>query len=178
MSNDLREFMIQAKNVHGPRYHRAANSYDTKDFYRNYIKGLDRQSDLFVTERKYGEIIKATNDIIQERLLDGCQVVFPYGLGSLQIESRENVANIVDGKIHTSYMIDWNETLKLWFENDECRQRKMLVRTDAPLRYVVKYRRPTVPMTNKQYLCFLPCRNLTGKINTKIKEEGLDVVPR
>jgi len=64
-------------------------------------------------------------------------VVFPYGLGSLQIESHENTIKIVDGTIHTSYMIDWNETIKLWFSDDECRKKKTLVRNDNPLRYVV-----------------------------------------
>lgn len=176
--NDLNEFMVNIKNANRPRNHIIKNSYDTKDFYRNYIKGLDRKSELFITERKYGEVIKATNDIIQERLLDGRQVVFPYGLGSLQIESHENTIKIVDGEIHTSYMIDWNETIKLWFSDDECMKNKTLVRSDYPLRYVVQYRRPNVPIKNKQCLCFSPCRNLTGKINTKMKEEGLDVIPR
>lgn len=178
MLNDLNKFMIQVKNANGPRNHIAKNSYDTKDFYRNYIKGLDKNSDLFITERKYGEIIKVTNDIIKERLLDGCQVVFPYGLGSLQIESHENTIKIVNGTIHTSYMIDWNETIKLWFSDNECRKKKTLVRNDNPLRYVVQYRRPKIPMANKQCICFLPCRDLTGKINTKMKEEGLNVIPR
>lgn len=116
--------------------------------------------------------------MIQERLLDGCQVVFPYGFGSLQIESHQNVARFVNGELHMSYMINWDETIKLWFSDEKCREKKTLVRDDSPLRYVVQYRRPNIPMKNKQSICFMPCRNLTGKINTKSKEEGIDAIPR
>lgn len=42
--NELEMFIADIKNVHGKREHKIKNSYDTKDFYRGYIKGLDRDS--------------------------------------------------------------------------------------------------------------------------------------
>lgn len=175
--NDIEKFVADTKNVHGSRFHKVKNSYDTKDFYRNYIKGIDRQGKFFVTERQYGEILRITHDIITEKLLDGCQVVFPYCFGLLQIESHKNVIKFVDGKLRTSYMVDWDKTIRLWYEDEECRKNKTLVRNDNPNRYVVKYHRSRGRLANKKYLCFMPSRVLTDKINKKMHEEGLNVLP-
>lgn len=177
--NELEQFIANAKNVHGKRVHNATNSYDTKDFYRGYIKGLGKDSKYFVSERKYGEILRVTNDILTGKLLDGYQVVFPYNFGSMQIESFKESFKIVDGKIRTSMMVDWNETLKLWYEDEECRKNKTLVRKDRGGRYcTLRYHRSNGRLQHKKYLYFMPCRRLTNIINKKMEEEGLDVLPR
>lgn len=175
MNDELNEFMTEIKKA---RYKRNSklNSYDLKDFYRDYIKGLDRNSEYFIGEKQYGDIIRATNKLIQERLLDGCQVVFPYSLGSLQLECRKNKVSIKDGKLVSSYSVDWIGTMKLWYEDSQCRKEKRLVRNMNDFRYMLKYRRGKGYLKNKQYLNFLTCRPLKKIIKNKLENEGLDVL--
>lgn len=177
-TNNLKDFMVEIKRAHQTRKHKVTNSYDTKDFYRNYIKGLDKNSEYYISEKQYGNILKVTNDLIMEKLLEGFQVVFPYNLGCLQIESSKNKFYYKNGELKTTYMIDWNETIKLWFEDDECRKNKTFVRRDNAEKYIVRYHHAKGKLKNKTLLYFLPCRRLTDKIEQKRKEEGINAIPR
>lgn len=177
--NELERFIAEIKNVHGSRHHQIKNSYDTKDFYRGYIKGLDRDSQYYITERQYGEVLRATNDMLMGRLLDGCQVVFPYNFGSIQIEGYKHSFKIVDGKLRTSQIIDWDSTIRLWYEDYECRKNKTLVRKDqGEMFYVLKYHHSKGRLKNKGFLCFTPCRRITDIINKKMIEGEINVLPR
>ena len=174
--SDFDSFSKDIRRVHDKRKIKIKNSYDTKDFYRNYIKGVDKQSDQFVTELQYGMILRITNDLLTERLLDGYSIVFPFNLGSLQLCSLPVKFEIRNGELYTNSQIDWYQTLKLWHEDEDCKQRKQFVRSLNKYKYIVKYMRSGRTKKNFVFLSFNPSRHLIKKIGDRLESDGINTL--
>jgi len=60
-------------------------------------------------------------------------------MGSLEIRKKPSRISIVDGKLVTNLPIDWDATLRLWYEDKESFDNKTFVRVENEEIYKVYY---------------------------------------
>lgn len=92
-----------------------------------------------VTEKEYYAIIRGVNDLLAEELKEGRTVRFPCKMGKLELRKFEVGAFIHDGKLKITYPPDWAGTLKLWYEDEEARKKKVILRQKNQYVYHIKY---------------------------------------
>ena len=72
-------------------------------------------------------------------------------------------------KIKTNLPIDWNATLKLWYEDKKAYEDRFLVRMNVPEIYKVFYNKNTANYNNKSFYQFTPNRDLKLGLKHSIK---------
>jgi len=95
-------------------------------------------------------------------------------MGSLQVLKRPASARIKDGKLRISYHINWNETLKLWYEDAEARENKTILRHETKELYKAVYIKYRATYENKSFYKFTLTRDLKKKLKYNIQEGLID----
>lgn len=166
------EFLARVKRVSGPREHRIRDSWGVYDAYKWYRKNKPKGKEFILTESQYFTIIRRVNLALRENLLHGDPVIFPCRLG--KIEVRKYIPTITtDGKkIKTNLPIDWDATLKLWYEDPKSYEDKFLVRVNVPEVYRIHYNKNSALFNNKSFYQFTPNRDLKKELKHAIKEDS------
>ena len=149
---DYSEFSKSKKKVNGSREHSIKNSYGINDYYKNYretvtytVRLLDRTT--------FSNVFHDINDFIVDNFLEYKSVKFPWGLGSLVLYSRKATAQIdKNGKLIIKKPIQWDATMKLWFEDEEAHENKTLVRKEDEYVHLIKYSRKKMNIKNSRYI--------------------------
>ena len=168
---EYKEFINNIKKVQGPRNHKVTGSLGVKDAYNHYRKNRPKESKFVIKEADYFSMIRRLNEVVASQLSKGVEIKLPYRVGSLYIEKR-NIAPKLDtnGKLIFKAPIDWDATLKLWFESPEDKANKTLIKTDKRDIYKVIYNKKGVNYINSSLVTFTPTRELKSKIKEEIKE--------
>lgn len=95
-------------------------------------------------------------------------------MGRLELRKRASRVKFVDGKIKTNLAIDWNTTLKLWYENPKCKNDKQLVRQESKYIYNVYYNINKAKYNNKTFYEFLTNRSIKIGLKNNIKLNKID----
>ena len=84
--------------------------------------------------------------------------------------------HIVDkkGNIKITYAIDWDSTLKLWYDDEEAFNNKTLVKFPEKSIFRVKYNKSTANYENKSFMEFQVNRNIKTRLKQKIKNNEID----
>ena len=70
--------------------------------------------------------------------------------------------------------IDWDRTLKLWYEDEESYKNKTLIKVEEKEIYKIYYNRNVAEFTNKSFYQFDINRELKKRLKQNIKEGKLD----
>lgn len=170
---NFQEFSNNIRKVRGPRKHKIKGSYGIYDGFKYYRKIKPKNSEYVLTESQYFHITRRINRILGDKLLEGEDITFPYRLGRLEIRKEEAKIVIKDEKIKTNLPIDWNRTLKLWYEDQESYKNKTLIRAEEKEVYRVYYNRYVAEYTNKTFYQFNVNRDLKRRLKESIKERKL-----
>lgn len=165
-----KEFLNSIKKVAESRNHKVSNSYGIYDGYKYYRKNKPKESKYILTESQYFSITRKINNLLGEELSKGNDITLPCRLG--RIELRKSDAKIVwDGvKVKSNLPIDWDKTLKLWYEDSESYKNKQLIKIEEKEIYKIYYNRNLANYTNKSFYVFNFNRELKNKIKFNIKE--------
>lgn len=165
-----KEFLNNIKKVSESRNHKVNNSYGIYDGYKYYRKNKPKDSKYVLTESQYFSITRKINTLLGEELAKGNDITLPCRLG--RIELRKSDAKIVwDGvKIKSNLPVDWDKTLKLWYEDSEAYKNKQLIKIEEKEIYKIYYNRNLANYTNKSFYVFNFNRELKNKIKFNIKE--------
>ena len=106
-------------------------------------------------------------------MLNGEDVSLPDRMGRLSLVIQERNVKIIDGKVKCSRPINWKETLKLWYEDEEAKNKKILVRRDDNKVFKIRYNHSYGITKNKQFFKFAPCRSLRLKLKDKIENNEI-----
>lgn len=161
MGESLKDFKKRIKKVDGPREHKVKNSLGIRNafLYLQSHKWLNIGQAL--KEQTFQQIIREVNNLLAIEIMEGRSVIFPEHMGSLEVRKHERYADIVDGKLITNYMVDWDKTLELWSEDAEAYQNRTLVRdVKSKDRFTIFYNRKTADFNNKSYFKFKPNRSI------------------
>lgn len=131
-SESLREFKKTVKKVSKKRGNaKIRGSLGVYDAYKWMRKQKWLNIGRPVKEKEFYAIIRRYHELLGDAILSGRTVTLPQKMGVVELKEKPPVVKMVDGKLQTNLPIDWNSTLNLWYEDEECRIKKTLVHRDS-----------------------------------------------
>ena len=161
-------------NVEGPRVHKITNSIGVYDAYKWIRKNKWLDIGTPVSEHDFYKIIRSINEQLILLLLSGGNLQLPQRMGIIELRKRPVVYDIKSGKLKVSAPIDWDRTLKLWYEDEESFNKKTLVKMEEKEIFQVYYNKSKATYKNKSFYQFRPNRDLKVQLKHKLKEGTLD----
>ena len=168
------EFKFNVQHLNSLRIHKVKNSYGVYDGFKYYRKNRPKEHKYVLTESQYFSIIRRVNELLGEALINGEDVTLPYRLGRLEVRKYEARITTDGKKVRTNLPIDWDRTLKLWYEDKESYKNKTLIKVEEKEIYKVYYNRNVAEFTNKAFYQFDVNRELKRRLKQNIKEGKLD----
>jgi hypothetical protein len=95
-------------------------------------------------------------------------------MGRLELRKRINKIKFVNGKLKTNLPVDWNATLKLWYNNPSSKHKKQLVRQENINTFSVFYNRNKANYNNKSFYEFTTNRDIKLGLKKNIKLNKID----
>ena len=166
------EFLDRVKKVDGPREHKVRGSWGVYDAYKWYRKNKPEGKKYILTESQYFAIIRRFNLALRDNLINGEDVKFPLRMGQLEVRKYNSIITSEGKKIKTNLPIDWNTTLKLWYEDPQAYREKFLVRINVPEIFRIYYNKNTANYNNKSFYQFTPNRELKLGLKHSIRENS------
>lgn len=177
MMETLEEFRSRILRRSESRTHKVRGSLGIYDGYKFYRKNKPKESQYVLTESQYFAITRKVNDLLAEELIKGEDVKFPHRMGRLEIRKNDREVRIgKNGEIITNLPIDWDQTLKLWYEDEEAYKAKTLIKVDEKEVFRVYYNRGFANYNNKSYYEFQVNRELKKRLKQRIKEGRIDAM--
>jgi hypothetical protein len=168
------EFRNKVKNVTSKRNYKITGSYGVYDSYK-YIrshKWLDIGRPL--TEKEFYSIIRTINKYLAKELLKGKDIKFPCKMGRLEIRKYPVSYRMKNNKLVTNLPVDWDKTLKLWYEDEEAYKNKTLIKMEEKELFKIFYNKRIANYNNKTFFEFSPNRELSVALRKKIKNGEID----
>ena len=172
--NNFNSFLSNIKKVKGERKHKIKNSYGIKDYYKYYKETQLNPLSL----KEYTRIFKEINKQLKNLILQGEEITFPCKMGKLEIRKYKGEINFKNGKIKTNLPIDWNATLHLWYEDEEARKNKTLIKMQEEEIYKILYNKSSAQYINKSFYLFNVNRDIKIQLKKLIKDNNLDAFLR
>ena len=175
MINSYKDFKSAIQGLQNTRTHKVTNSLGSYDAYKYIRKNKWFNIGRPLTEHEFYQIIRRIHNYLAENLINGNYVIFPNRMGKLELRKR-NALPIIDknGNLKVTYAIDWDNTLKLWYEDEEAFNNKTLVRFPERNIFRIKYNKNTANYNNKSFMEFQVNRNIKVRLKQKIKNNEID----
>lgn len=175
MKETFSEFEKRFKNVSGSRTHKITGSHRTICGFHYYRKIRPQKKEFVLTDIQYLSIIRDMNLLIVDELISNKSVKLPCGFGRIEVFKYETTSWIdSNGRLKTNRPIDMNSTVKLWYEDEEARLNRSIVRYDSDFIFRLKY--PLKGRKNKYgtYFAIQFNRDLRKKLSEAIKSGEYD----
>ena len=175
MIDSYKDFKSAIQGLQNTRTHKITNSLGVYDAYKYIRKNKWFNIDRPLTEHEFYQIIRRINNYLVEELINGNDIIFPNRMGKLELRKRNSLP-IIDkkGNIKVTYAIDWDSTLKLWYEDEEAFNNKTLVKIPERNIFRVKYNKDTANYNNKSFMEFQVNRDIKTRLKQKIKNNEID----
>ena len=175
MIDSYKDFKSAIQGLQNTRTHKITNSLGVYDAYKYIRKNKWFNIDRPLTEHEFYQIIRRINNYLAEELINGNDIIFPNRMGKLELRKRNSLP-IIDkkGNIKVTYAIDWDSTLKLWYDDEEAFNNKILVKFPEKSIFRVKYNKSTANYENKSFMEFQVNRSIKTRLKQKIKNNEID----
>jgi len=127
-------------------------------------------------EHEFYSIIRGVNDCLAREIANGRTIIFPARMGKLELRKFPVGVSIVDGKLRIGYPVDWYATIQLWFNDEEARKEKMLVRNTDDTKYKVLYKKYNANYNNQMFYQFVLNRSIKERLRDNIKKGTVDTI--
>ena len=170
MEDALREYRREkAGTVHT---YTVNNSYGVYDYYKYYRHNRPKDRSYYkMNEAQYYKLIRTVNEYLIDLLFQNKRLELPDGFGELIILRRDSKVIIKDGKVKTNRPVNWDATIRLWFEDKEAEKNKTLVRWDVDHVTTIKYLRTNAKFRNKAFYELQLVRRLKKRLSSLIAED-------
>ena len=172
--NKLFDFLNSIKKAKEPRTHKVNNSLGVYDAYKFLRKRKWIDIGRCLTEHEFYSIIRKVNDYLADSLLQGNDIKLPHRMGRIELRKYDVRISLDGGKIKTNLPIDWDKTLKLWYEDKEAYKNKTLVKMEEKEIFKVYYNKQSADYNNQVFYEFNVNRGLKKRLKQRIKEGVLD----
>lgn len=169
--NDFRN-EIQRKNR--SNVCKVRDSWGAYDAYKHIRRNKWYDIGKPVSEYEFYYIIRTVNNMLADNLANGKSVLFPHRMGKLELRKKPCGVSIVGGKLKITYPIAWKETMELWYEDEEARRNKTLVRDEVKEVFKVKYDKYEANYENKTFYQFAVNTFIKRRLKDNIKEGKID----
>ena len=175
MINSYKDFKSVIQGLQNTRTHKITNSLGVYDAYKYIRKNKWFDIGRPLTEHEFYQIIRRVNNYLAEELVNGNDIAFPSRMGKLELRKRNSLPVIdKNGNLKVTYAIDWDSTLKLWYDDEEAFNNKTLVRLPERNIFRVKYNKDTANYENKSFMEFQVNRDIKTRLKQKIKNNEID----
>lgn len=172
MTTDFGEFRKQVMKVSKSRKQKINNCLTTETIYYDLKrKGM---IDKHLKRGEFRLIIRQFNLLLAEELTKGNDIQFPHKMGRVELRKLVPTVKFKNGKLYNGMPIDWNATLKLWQEDEECMKNKQLVRKMEKEMFKIIYNKNKADYNNRTFYDFRVCRDLKQALKTKIQNREID----
>lgn len=171
---ELTDFLNSIKKVNGPRTHRVNNSLGVYDSYKWIRKNKWLNIGRPLTEHEFYSIIRKVNGYLADSFLHGNDIKLPHRMGRIELRKYDVRVSFDGEKVKTNLPIDWNKTLKLWYEDEEAYKEKTLVKVEEKEIFKVYYNKQLADYNNQVFYEFNANRGLKKRLKQRIKEGVLD----
>ena len=169
-----RVFINSIIKANSSRIHKVKNSYGIYDAYKYIRKNKWFNIGRPLTEHEFYSIIRRINKYLADSLIQGNDIKFPNRMGSLELRKYNATITFNNGKIKTNLPIDWNKTLKLWYEDEEAYKNKTLIKMEEKEIFKIHYNKQLANYNNKVFYEFKVNRDLKKRLKEEIKEGNID----
>jgi hypothetical protein len=146
------EFRLSVLNKE--RHFKVKNSWGVYDYYKYYRKNRPKDKRWALTEHQFYKLFREVNKLLADELVKSHYLCVPYQMGELQYLQKKTKTYIKDGKLKTTKVVDWDATLKLWYEDKEAKDRKLLLYKDLPSKPLLYYSKKNAMYANRAYYEF------------------------
>lgn len=173
----LEEFRRSILKVDKPRTHKIRGSLGIYDGYKYYRKNGYGSTGYRLTESQYFSITRRVNGLLADNLANGEEVTLPHRMGRLEIRKTAGEIRLdAKGNLVTNLPIDWDRTLKLWYEDEESFNARTLVRVEEKEIFKVYYNRGKANYINKSFYEFSVNRELKKRLKQNIKDRKIEAM--
>lgn len=176
MEQTLTEFRRAVRGPQTPKQ-QVRNSWGVYDYYKYYRKTKPKEKQYILTESQYFSIIRRINQKLVEQLLNAEPVELPMFMGTLEAFRKPFTTKLKNGKGVTTKPIDWDKTLKLWYEDPESYKRKSLIYVDDEDRVVIVYDISKARYANKTFYQFRAVKAVRESLQQLRKTTGFTAMP-
>ena len=168
------DFRKSILKVNDKRHHKIRGSLGVRDAFKWCRMNKWDGANITVTEENFYAIIRTVNNLMAAELIEGHDVKFPQKMGQLEVRKFNTYVKFVDGKIKTNRGVDWKATLQLWYEDEEAKENKTLVKVEDKEIFTIFYNRLIANYPNKTFTQFKPNRELAIAIKKAGSEGRID----
>lgn len=172
----LKDFKDSVLKRNKSKTSKIRNSWGSYDAYKSIRKHQWYDIGRPLKEGEFYSIVRRVNNLLAENLSNGETVVFPSRLGKLELRKSMRGASIVDNRLHVTYPVNWDETIKLWYEDQQARQDKVLLRNEEKYVFRVKYCKHDAAFENKVFYSFTLNRRIKKALKEKINRGEIDTL--
>ena len=168
------EFKSEVQHLSSPRKHKVTNSTGVYSAYKWIRKNRWLNIGRCLTEHEFYSIIRKVNDYLSDSFLHGNDIKLPHRMGRIELRKYDARINLDGEKVKTNLPIDWDKTLKLWYEDEEAYKEKTLVKVEEKEIFKVYYNKQLANYNNQVFYEFNVNRELKKRLKQRIKEGKLD----
>lgn len=141
----------------------------------NRRQRMAKGSKWVLTPAEYKKIITSINSLLLEAILKGEDIELPKDFGILYARQKPIYTRIdEEGKLVTNRAIDWNSTMKLWYEDKESREAKQVVYFEnCKCKSYINIM--FGDFTNKRFLEFRPTHSIMRKIAQDVSKGAIEL---
>ena len=176
MEETYQEYISKQKGKAGRSPRKVSNSFGVYDCFKLMRKNHWYNIGRPLKEKEFYAIIRGVNKLLADNIVNGKTVKFPCRMGVLELRKHKAGATFIDGKLKINYPPDWSETLKLWYEDEEARRNKTILRLENPWVYSVKYLRFPATYENKMFYQFQLNTFIKRALKDNIKQGKIDTL--
>jgi hypothetical protein len=169
MKETYEDFLKRIKKVSGPRKHKVSNSSGISAAILFYTKNRPRDPQYVLSRHNFSKVIDAMNLLVVESLIENGEFNLPCGLGELRISKRKNLTFLNENdELVCTKPVDREATFKLWYEDKECHENKVVVRRDTDYTYKLTHSRHMAKAKNAKYYYMRFGRDIKQKLKDRI----------
>lgn len=169
-----KEFRTSVCHLNEHRTHKVSGSLGVYDAYKFLRKRKWLNIGRPLTEHEFYSIIRKVNDYLADSFLHGNDIKLPHRMGRIELRKYDVRVSFDGEKVKTNLPIDWDRTLKLWYEDEEAYENKTLVKVEEKEIFKVYYNRQLADYNNQSFYEFNVNRELKKRLKQRIKEGKID----
>ena len=173
-NKELADFLSSIKKLKEPRKHKVTGSIGVYQAYKFLRKNKWLNIGRHLTEHEFYSIIRKVNDYLADSFLHGNDIKLPHRMGRIELRKYDARISFDGKKIKTNLPIDWDRTLKLWYEDEEAYKERTLVKMEEKEIFKVYYNKQLADYNNQVFYEFNVNRELKKRLKQRIKEGKLD----
>lgn len=173
---DYNEFTAIVQKKRTKKTAKVHGSWGVYDAYKHIRKNGWYNIGRPLKEHEFYSIIRGVNDLLAEEMKIGNSIHFLHGMGHIELRKYKVGVSLVNGELRNTYNISWAKTMKLWYEDEEARNNKILVRREDKFEYFIKYCKHNAHYINQCFYQFASNRFVRRALINNVAKGKVDTL--